>query len=110
VAWRKEEIVEQLDDLGAYRREVEAERTQAEATLRKAEDAIRESVQSSLQMSATFADLERDIDARLARIFRSTAAWAYRAAQAGIPEREVLDRLDLGTGPTNPEDWEFADE
>jgi len=88
--WRKEEIREQLDDLGAFRREVEAERADAEAALENAKEAVRTSLVNAHIESDLFASLERELDRRLAGIFQSTAVWAHRAAEAGIPEDEVL--------------------
>ena len=106
--WRKEEIREQLDDLGAFRRDVEAERGEAEAVLEQAKEAVRTSLVKAHVESDLFARLERELDKKLAGIYQSTALWSHRAAEAGIPEDEVLRRLELGRGPAEPpEAWEY---
>ncbi|MBN8868744.1 MAG: hypothetical protein J0H66_02575 [Solirubrobacterales bacterium] len=106
--YRKEEILEQLDDLGAFRRETEAERIKAEKALAEAEETVRDSINDANALAEKFAELEREIDARLDGIYRSTAKWSHRAAQAGISEGEVLERIEIAKGPASPpEDWEY---
>lgn len=106
--WSREEIQAQLDDLGAFRRDTEAERDKAERALSGAKEEARASLLTAQALSDEFSKLERDLDAKLASIYKSTALWSHRAAQAGIPEEEVVWRLALGKGPERPpEDWEY---
>lgn len=105
--FRKEEIFDQLDDLGAYRRDLEAERAVAKEALERARNEVRSSLSKAIDEAERFAELEASIDEGLARVFQSTALWAHRAAETGIPETEVLRRLELAKQPNPPEDWEY---
>lgn len=108
IDWSADEIRAQLDDLGAFRRDTESERDQAEAELEEAKAVVRDALERSHVLSDRFAAKERELDERLSGIYKSTALWAHRAAQAGISEEEVVERLELGKGPgAAPEDWEY---